>query len=672
MSSFLSNCSNTPRRIGLNDNSFNLADRAITKYKPIPRDLLNRIVRSGLVALLVLCASTNHASLYEERTLYKNAISALQAGRLSQFDGILLQLDDYPLVPYLYYRRLIRDASRASVEQAIAYRNSFNEYTFGERYMNVWLAGQAAKGNWANYVTYYQPTSDIIAQCRYALGLIRTRQKTKAYSLLADLWNIGESQHKSCDPAFNVWIRDGGATPELAWQRMRKALDERSYSLSRYVTRFMTEDMKPSAQAMYDVRRNPRLARSVSRFRNDEWGNDAWMYGLIRLARSDAREAHSLWLKHQANRNISQDQRHVFLNDLYQWLGLDWQTGLTHIPDLSPTSLARVIHAAIAIGKWQEADQWLNELPEEELAKYEWRYWRARTNQLLEREGWQSDMQALAQERTYYGFLAAQTIDSEPQLNEQKYIADAELEARLAKNPHAQMVFEFHAVGESQNGRREWRKLESLLSDAERMTMIHWFNERGLDNEAIWAANRGEMLNFLEVRFPTPFLSYFKRGAFVADVPLSFLLALSRQESAFDHRAISRAGARGLMQMMLPTAQATARNNRLTRPSASSLLDPRRNVELGSYHIAELSADYQNNRALIAAAYNAGKGRVEQWLREFQGNDTVTFIEVIPFRETREYVKGVLAFSVVYGLRNDISTHLFEAHEFVLPNRNRN
>ena len=199
------------------------------------------------------------------------------------------------------------------------------------------------------------------------------------------------------------------------------------------------------------------------------------------------------------------------------------------------------------------------------------------------------------------------------------------------------------------------------------MVMINWFNEFGLSNEAIYAANRGEMLNFLEVRFPTPFLSYFKKGAFVADVSLPFILALSRQESAFNHRAISRAGARGLMQMLLSTARATARNHGIARPTNESLLDPRRNIELGSFHIAELASEFGDNRILIAASYNAGKRRTYAWLRDYQVQDTPSFIEVIPFRETREYVKGVLAFTVVYAARSGQEAPLFQPHERQLP-----
>ena len=124
--------------------------------------------------------------------------------------------------------------------------------------------------------------------------------------------------------------------------------------------------------------------------------------------------------------------------------------------------------------------------------------------------------------------------------------------------------------------------------------------------------------------------------------------------------------------MMLPTAQATAKNNGLSRPSSDTLLDPRRNVELGSYHVAELAAEFANNRILIASSYNAGKHRTYRWLREYPVQDITSFIEVMPIRETREYVKGVLAFSVVYAARSGKPTQLLQPHEFQTPTYLRN
>ncbi len=621
----------------------------------------------ALLAIVTCYGAGTYAGWYEDRALYKRAVSALRANDINQFETHVAELGDYPLVPYLNYLRTLSRLSQTNAAEAVAFRDEMRQFTFGDRFMAEWLKTQAARGRWQDYVEHYQPTSDIVAQCRYALALIRTGDKATAYSILPDLWNVGKSQDKSCDPAFEIWIRDGGVSSDLAWERMKKALDARQYQLSRYVMRFMSDEVKPSAELMYAARRDPRIVVNLNRFPDNRWGNDALLYGLSSLARTDSSRAFSVWQQHRQAREFDEIQTTVSVSELYLWLGLEGHIGLPHRTGISTPALERVIHTAISKRAWHEADYWIQQLPEAELAKYQWRYWRAITDRALERDTWKESLTSLAKERTYYGFLAAQDLDIPVSLNEQHYHQNTEREVKLAADPHARMVLEFFAVNEPVNGRQEWRKFEETLTDEDKMVMIQWFYEFGLSNEAIFAANRGEMLNFLEVRFPTPFLSYFKKGAFVADVPLSFLLALSRQESAFNHRAVSRAGARGLMQMMLSTARATARNHGISRPSNDSLLDPRRNIELGSLHVAELASEFSDNRVLIAASYNAGKHRTYAWLRDYEVQDVPSFIEIIPFRETREYVKGVLAFAVVYATRAGEQVQLFSPHELELP-----
>lgn len=651
------------------DWSFRFARKArlTAQRQRYSRKFMVRLATMVAVAVCMTYGSNLSAGLYEDRELYKQALSALQANRISQFENIKTQLGDYPLIPYLDYRRALLRVGRASAEEALAYRDAHSKYSFGERFMKQWLDVQARNGRWRNYVEHYEPTTNVIDQCRYALGLLRTGDKAAAYRVLPELWNVGKSQHKSCDPAFESWINEGGISADLAWERLKKALDGRQYQLSRYIRRFLPAEAKRGGELMYEARRNPSVAGNPSRFPNDRWGNEAWIYSLYSLARTDSKRAYSLWQRHHGVRQIDSIRAAALVSDLYLWLGLDGHIGLPHQEGLSTRALERVIHAAIAKESWQEAARWMNELPEADLARFEWRYWRSRVDQALGKADWFEGLESLASERTYYGFLAAQTLNQPVSLKEQRYVPNAELESRLADDPHVKMVFEFFAVGEPLNGRQEWRRIENSLSDEEKMVMIQWFNAFGLSNEAIWAANRGEALNFLEVRFPKPFLNYFRQGAFVTNVPVEFLLAISRQESAFNYRAISRAGARGLMQLMLTTAQATARNRGLQRPSASALLDPRRNVEIGSHHVAELMTEFDYNRVLVAASYNAGKHNTYRWLREFKVRDATSFIEIIPYRETREYVKGVLAFTVVYAARDGLEPILFGDHEMQLP-----
>ncbi len=133
----------------------------------------------------------------------------------------------------------------------------------------------------------------------------------------------------------------------------------------------------------------------------------------------------------------------------------------------------------------------------------------------------------------------------------------------------------------------------------------------------------------------------------------SLLLAITRQESAFDREAVSRAGARGLMQLMPATASDVARTMRLPFSTERLTSDGAYNVLLGRAYIEKMIDDFGGSYVLAVAAYNAGPGRVRQWLRDYgdpRGGDIdmVDWIENIPVSETRNYVHHVLENLQIY------------------------
>jgi soluble lytic murein transglycosylase len=128
--------------------------------------------------------------------------------------------------------------------------------------------------------------------------------------------------------------------------------------------------------------------------------------------------------------------------------------------------------------------------------------------------------------------------------------------------------------------------------------------------------------------------------------------AITRQESQFAQNAISHAGARGLMQLMPGTAEEEARKAGVAYMSASLMSDPSYNVRLGSNHFERLYSRYRSY-PLAVAAYNAGGGNVNKWLRQHGDPRSgqiswIDWIERIPFSETRNYVQRVIENAVVY------------------------
>ncbi len=139
-------------------------------------------------------------------------------------------------------------------------------------------------------------------------------------------------------------------------------------------------------------------------------------------------------------------------------------------------------------------------------------------------------------------------------------------------------------------------------------------------------------------------------------VPAEVILGISRQESEFNPRAFSSAGARGVMQLIPSTAQITARKEGLAYRQADLLNDPDYNMTLGAAHLSHLFERFGGSWIMSFAAYNAGAARVDQWVAAYgdpraPGVDPLDWLELIPFEETRNYVQRVLENTQVYRSR---------------------
>ena len=140
----------------------------------------------------------------------------------------------------------------------------------------------------------------------------------------------------------------------------------------------------------------------------------------------------------------------------------------------------------------------------------------------------------------------------------------------------------------------------------------------------------------------------------ITEPPL--VLAIARQESAFDKAAVSRAGARGLMQLMPATAKDMAKSLSMQFSADWLLTDPNYNLTLGHAYLDKVLDRFGGSYVLALAAYNAGPARVQQWLETYGDPragtiDVIDWIEAIPFAETRNYIQRVLEALQIYRLR---------------------
>lgn len=163
------------------------------------------------------------------------------------------------------------------------------------------------------------------------------------------------------------------------------------------------------------------------------------------------------------------------------------------------------------------------------------------------------------------------------------------------------------------------------------------------------AAGRGHVI--MDIYYPVTEIAA-RRGP----IEPALALAIARQESEFNPRAVSPAGARGLMQLMPATATRVARDLGLSHSTARLTEDPAHNATLGKAYLATRLERYRGASILAAAAYNAGAGRVDEWIGRFGDPrnprvDAIDWIETIPFNETRSYVQRVMESLHIYRAR---------------------
>ena len=230
-------------------------------------------------------------------------------------------------------------------------------------------------------------------------------------------------------------------------------------------------------------------------------------------------------------------------------------------------------------------------------------------------------------------------------------------------------ALELFGVGDLENGSREldalgladssrpellWG-LSKLYAEAGSVKLSHAAARRALSAApSSWPADA--WIDAWKLAYPAPFGAIVEREAKRTGQNPALIYAIMREESAFDPDAESAADAYGLMQLIVPTAKAVARPLGLPFDRAS-LKRPSVNIALGTSELAKLAEAFPENSLLAIPGYNAGPGNPKRWLRDRPNADFDLWVELIPFVETRRYMKRVLASRAAYAF-------LYQREEF--------
>lgn len=311
------------------------------------------------------------------------------------------------------------------------------------------------------------------------------------------------------------------------------------------------------------------------------------------------------------------------------------------------------VRSALRFSRWQDVNNIIAAMPSNMQSKEDWQYWRGRA---LAATGQQGQAQGLYQKasksgRNFYALMATEALGGK--VNTQSNVKRASEAEQLrasqdGKIARAMTLFQSSVSANDRTMRgvaqQQWRYAVRDLNEPSLLAAAAMAQKQGFNEMAIYAADRTNNLIDYNIRYMSPYRDITSRYAAQVGIDPAWAYGLIRQESRFMIGARSHVGASGLMQLMPATAREVERK---IGSSSVGLDDIEHNIKLGTWYLADVR-NSSGSETMATAGYNAGPGRARQW-RANTPLEGAIYAETIPFNETRDYVKKVMANATYYA-----------------------
>lgn len=619
-----------------------------------------------LAVLLWLPAAPARADAAGSRTPawrveFLAASVALAAGRQDDYAQRRRHLDDYVLAPYLDYAALRRELRGLDARRARAFLAAEGDSQLGRQFLREWLVELARREDWAAFQA--DDSGDLpgteLACRRLQAGIALDGDEAALRDGLRGLWSTGQGLPDACDPVIAHGRARGWLDDAATWQRLRLAVEAGNGGLARFLARQLPAGQRAAGERLARAVADPEATlRAAAAWPDQPATREAATVALQRRARAAVESAIGHWQALSPRLAFSDAQRATVLREIavfaaagYRADAGDWLDRVPAAADDAQLAEWR-LRTALAALDWPAALDLVEALPAEQAAAPRMRYWRARAlAETGQADAARAAFAALAGEASFHGFLAADRAGLPYSLCPLEVAADPRRQRALRADVDLARALELHAVGWRGEAGRALQRALARAGAADRDQVLLMVAAQGWHDRAIHALASGEDLRKYALRFPLPRRATVEREAAANGLDPAWVLALIRAESAWQPDARSPADAWGLMQLLPGTGRQVAAQLGEPWQGTSTLLDPDRNIRLGSRYLADQAARFGGSPWLASAAYNAGPAPVQRWLDQRGDLPADVFIETIPYRETREYVARVLAFSVIYDWR---------------------
>ncbi|GLR72540.1 transglycosylase SLT domain-containing protein [Agaribacter marinus] len=571
-----------------------------------------------------------------------------------EFFKALTTMGDYPLVPYLEAKKLNHRMSLKKTKQIRAFLDEYENTPVGKQVRTPWLRYLLKRNRSSLFQEFYRSTTNAEMRCHFLRYQYKDLEdKSLVFSQVPELWNVGKSQPKACDPLFKIWMKAGQLTEDLVLHRIKKSAEGGAHTLIPYLKTLLPKDKQYLADLWHKTRRNPAFVKQLKAFTGKYPAVEAQVmtYGLSRLIWRDSKLALRTFEKAKNKLTFNAEQLGIISNKFAVSLAIerdkhaeDW---LIKANEIAPDDETMRWHLAYLLRQqnWYKISLLIEKSLPQLTNENQFQYWLARA---YEQIGKQGDAKALykqlAENRDYYGFLASARLGIPHSLAHKSIDVDDRLVVKVLSSGEAKRAYELRRIEREYRARLEWLSMQRKLSDSEKLAAAVVSSEWGWHDQTIFTLGRMRSLDDVERRFPLAYADLLLPEAKKNNIQPEWSLAIARRESSFMPDAVSSANARGLMQILPSTAKYLEKR----RVTSRELLNPKLNAKIGNKYLRYLMNKLDDNTLLATASYNAGWHKVRKWLPEKDAVDADIWVELIPYKETRNYVKAVMAYQQIY------------------------
>jgi soluble lytic murein transglycosylase len=617
----------------------------------------------GALALfpLLLAAQTPAPQPSDPQATIRAALAAAERGQFDRgaYPG-LAGHPGHPLYGWVEYAQLRHDLATVPTARASRFLADHDREAVGQAFRELWLAETARREDWPAFRAAWSPA---IRSTTLRCAELEARQATGATDAqwIADaqaLWrSSGKSLPESCDTPFAILASKGGLPPALRWERIDKAAGEWNAG----VMRSAAQGLPPADAALAMDYASFVDAVSDRALAWPKTERSRWIasQGLARLGKADPDDAEAQLPKFAQALGFTEADRGRVLYQVALWTVASYGPAsarrLAAVPD--PAYDGRLhewqVREALARSDWRAALAAIRRMPDAQRSDSRWTYFEAR---LLELTGDKAAARAAylraAREPQFHGWLAADRVGQPYALCPWQPAEDAAAKSAVARDPAIVRAMALYRIDRNAWAQREWDDALGRFDDTQRRLAVEVAQGNGWFDRAVFALGRTpEELRLYTLRFPLHHDQAIRREAKKNALDPAWMAAEIRAESVFNPEARSPANALGLMQLLPGTAMAVARRIGVPWTGADSLYDPETNITLGTAYMRQLLDTYGGQPYFAIAGYNAGPAPMLRWQSQRPGMDPDFWIETISYKETREYVARVLAFSTIYDWR---------------------